>query len=102
MVAWPFGGVRLSANDVKMPLPVAEPEFATPVTPIVFAFSVPLMERDAVETPPGLAICNVMALPFASRIVLFETLKVNVPADASVIPPPPTLFCAWLLDNAFG
>ena len=80
IVAEPRGAVWLSANDVKMPFAVAEPEFATPVTPIVFALSVPLIERDAVEVPPGVANCNVIALPFASRNVLLDMLKVNAPA----------------------
>src|SRR5215212_5883589 len=101
-VAGLLGAVKLSANDRKMPLAVAEPEFATATTPIVFALKVPLTERSNGEPAPGVAICNVIALPFASRIVLFETLKVNVPPDAIVTPPPPTLLFGWLFDNVFG
>src|SRR6185369_1216013 len=101
-VAWLRGAVWLSAKDRKMPFAVFDPEFGTPLTPIVLALKVPLTERSNGEPAPGVAICNVTAAPFASRIVLFETLKVNVPPDAIVTPPPPEVFCAWLFDNAFG
>src|SRR5688572_15007331 len=85
-----------------MPLAVAEPDPATPFVPIVFALIVPLTDRSNGEPAPGVAICNVMALPFAPDIVLLETLKVNVPPDAIVTPPPPTLLFGWLFDNVFG
>src|SRR5262249_62064312 len=90
-VAWLLGAVALSANDRKMPFAVADPDPATACTPIVFALNVPLTERSNGEPAPGVAICNVMALPLASRRLLFDMLKVNVPPDARVTPPPPTL-----------
>src|ERR1044071_7489922 len=76
----------------KMPLPVAEPELATPVTPIWLLFSVPLSDV------PAVALNSVMALPLASRRVLFEALSVIAPTVAKVRPPPPATLLGWLLE----
>src|ERR1051325_43336 len=84
--------VPLPAALRKMPLPVAEPEPATPATPIWLLFSVPLSDV------PAVALNSVMALPLASRSVLLEALSVIAPDVAKVRPPPPTTLLGWLFD----
>src|ERR1051325_501433 len=93
-VAWPLGAVVLSPRDKKIPLPLAEPEFGTPVTPIVLLLIVPLRLVAIVEPATGVAICSVTVLPLASRKLLPDTLKVIPLKSASFNPKPPILLKA--------
>ena len=76
-----------------MPLPETEPESATPVTPMVLLWIVPLSAVATVEPAPGAPSCRVMALPLAPRMLLLEMLKVVVLNPAMVMLLPPRRFC---------
>src|SRR5918911_4002144 len=78
--------------------PSAEPEFATPETPIVLPENVPVWIDEPVVftmSTPG---------PTASRNVLLVMLMVApplVPSLTSESPPPPVAIPGWLFENAF-
>src|ERR1043165_8016215 len=84
--------VPLPPAPRKMPLPLLEPEPATPATPIWLPLTVPLSEV------PETALNSVMALPSASRRVLLDALNVIAPAVENVRLPAPMMLFGWLFE----
>ena len=74
-----------------MPLPVAEPESATPLVPMVLLSKVPSI------WVPALALKMVTALPLAPLMVLFRASKNMMPWEAKTMLPLPMLLAGWVL-----